>query len=276
VNIPDPCPAAYQESPLVGQPREKTFASRKRVKANTMRTGHLDNHGLKYYLKRSLLPSGRKPRIIRTGLLSGLKVEIDFAHQTQRWLGLQERELYPWFRRLTEGIRMAVDVGAADGMYTLYFLAKTSAEKVLAFEPSADSLSQLRNNLALNGLSENPRLEIVPKFVGASANGIEATLDSFAGRIQTPCLIKVDIDGGEVSLLNGARTLLQSGGICWIIEVHSRALQQNCLEVLQKAGYHAVVVPNAWWRHLLPELRPIELNDWIVAIPRPVPPGPYS
>jgi len=88
--------------------------------------------------------------MIRSGLLSGLTVEMDFAHHTQRWLGLQERELYPWFRRLTEGVRTAIDVGANDGIYTLYFLAKTPAEKVLAFEPSPDSLDQLR---------KQPRLE---------------------------------------------------------------------------------------------------------------------
>jgi hypothetical protein len=201
---------------------------------------------------------------------------MDFAHHTQRWLGLQERELYPWFRRLTEGIRTAVDVGANDGIYTLYFLARTPAEKVLAFEPSPDSLVQLRSNLALNGLGGNPRLEIISKYLGASAGGMEATLDSFAGLIHPPCLVKVDIDGGELSLLKGAGTLLQSEGIRWIIEVHSRALQENCLELLQGAGYHTAVVPNAWWRHFLPELRPIELNDWIVATPRTVPPGKHS
>jgi hypothetical protein len=241
-----------------------------------MRTGQLENRGLKYYLKRSLLPSGRKPRMIQSGLLSGLKMEMDFAHHTQRWLGLQERELYPWFRRLTEGIRTAIDVGANDGVYTLYFLAKTSADKVLAFEPSAHSLLELASNLALNGLGENSRLEIIPKCVGAFASGEEATLDSYAGRIIPPCLVKVDIDGGELLLLKGAGALLQSGGIRWIIEVHSRVLQKNCLEVLQKANYHTVVVPNAWWRHLLPELRPVEVNDWIVATPRPAPPVPHE
>src|SRR5205085_7842471 len=104
-------------------------------------------------------------------------------------------------------------------------------------------------------------------------NGEEATLDSFAGRIVPPCLVKVDIDGGEFLLLKGAERLLKSGGIRWIIEVHSRALQENCLEILRKANYQVVVVPNARWRYFLPELRPVELNDWIVAIPRIAPPG---
>jgi hypothetical protein len=233
-----------------------------------MRTSQLEKHGLKHQLKRSLFPSGLAPRVVQCGLLAGLKMELDFAHSTQRWLGLQERELYKWFRRLSGGIRTAIDVGANDGMYTLYFLAKTPAEKIFAFEPSAESLDQLRTNLILNGLAENSRLEIVPKCVGASADGQMVTLDSFAERVQPPCLLKVDIDGGEVSLLEGARALLSSAEMRWIIEVHSKALQERCSEILQAANYHVVVVRNAWWRHFLPELRPGELNQWIIAMPK--------
>jgi hypothetical protein len=233
-----------------------------------MRIGQRENRGLKYLLKKSLFPSGLAPRTIRSGLIAGLTMEMDFAHHTQRWLGLQERELYGWFRRLSRGIRTAIDVGASEGMYTLYFLAKTPAERVFAFEPSADGVRQLKSNLALNKLDENSRLEIVTKSVGASANGQQATLDSFAERIRQPCLVKVDIDGGEVSLLEGARALLHSSETRWIIEVHSNALQEKCLEILQAANYRTLVVRNAWWRHFVPELRPGELNHWIVALPQ--------
>jgi hypothetical protein len=233
-----------------------------------MRTGQLENHGLKYLLKKSLFPSGMAPRVIRSGLLAGLTMDLDFEHHSQRWLGLQERELYDWFRRLSGGIRTAIDVGASEGMYTLYFLLKTPAKRVFAFEPSDDGLRQLKNNLALNGLDESPRLEIVPKRVGASATEQQTTLDSLGERIDQPCLVKVDIDGGEVSLLDGARTLLHSPETRWIIEVHSNALQEKCLEILQSANYRALVVRNAWWRHFLPELRPGELNHWIIAVPR--------
>jgi hypothetical protein len=241
-----------------------------------MRTGQLESHGWKYLLKKSLFPSGPAPRMIRTGLIAGLTMELDFAHHTQRWLGLQERELYGWFRRLSGGIRTAIDVGASEGMYTLYFLAKTPAERVLAFEPSADGLRQLKTNLALNGLDGDPRLEIVPKRVGSSANKERATLDSFAERIHQPCLVKVDIDGGEVSLLEGARALLDSSETRWIVEVHSSALQKKCLEILRAANYRTLVVRNAWWRHFLPELRPGELNHWIIALPQTPSPNKYK
>jgi hypothetical protein len=245
---------------------ENKIASAIGVKGRNMRTGQVESQGLKYFLKKSLFPSGLAPRMIRSGLIAGLTMDLDFAHHTQRWLGLQERELYGWFRRLSDGIHTAIDVGASEGMYTLYFLARTPAKKVFAFEPSEDELRQLKSNLALNGLAETPRLEIVPKCVGASVTEEQVTLDSLAERMDQPCLVKVDIDGGEVSLLDGARDLLRSPETRWIIEVHSNALQGKCLEILQAANYRTLVVRNAWWRNFLPELRPGELNHWIIAL----------
>jgi precorrin-6B methylase 2 len=229
-----------------------------------MRTSQIENQGLKSRLKNFVLPPGSAPRTIQTGILAGVAMELDFAHNTQRWLGLQERELYSWFRRLSNGISTAVDVGANDGMYTLYFLAKTPARNVLAFEPS-DGLAQLKKNLSLNHFESDPRLELVTKTVGTIANGQDVSLDSYLDRIQYPCLVKVDIDGGETSMLEGARQLLAKSQVRWIIEVHSAELQEKCLETLKQAGYETSVVRNAWWRHIIPELRPTELNQWIVA-----------
>jgi SAM-dependent methyltransferase len=230
-----------------------------------MRFSLRENRGLKSKLKSWLLPAGRSPRRIRFGLLGGLSMQLDLASDSQRWLGLQERELYRWVRRLGRGIHTAFDVGANDGMYTLYFLARTSARKIYSFEPSADSVQALEQNLALNRLAGEPRLEIADRKVGSISGDGWATLDSFAAAIEPPCLLKVDIDGGEGDLLRGARQCLGLRGMRWIIEVHSKALEQECLQTLKEAGYRVVIVPNAWWRHVIPELRPGELNHWLVA-----------
>ncbi len=232
-----------------------------------MRTSQVENTGLKFHLKRLFLPSGRSVRRIQTGVLAGLAMDLDFAQHTQRWLGLQEVEINKWLRLLSVGIRTAIDVGANDGVYTLYFLAKTPAQKVFAFEPASDSIEQLRKNLALNVPANDPRLELVTHPVSSAAEGEYVTLDSYLDRIEFPCLVKVDIDGGEVLLLEGARQLLASPGVRWIVEVHSPMLQDKCLEIFQQANYRTIVVRNAWWRHIIPELRPGELNQWIVAIP---------
>lgn len=230
-----------------------------------MRFSVSENHGLKSHLKTWLLPAGRSPRRLPLGLLAGLTMELDFAHQSQRWLGLQERELFGWMRRLSMGIRTAVDVGANDGMYTLYFLSSTPAKHVVAFEPSPESLADLNTNLALNQLSHDARLEVVTQKVGCVVDEEWTTLDSLLPSIEIPCLVKVDIDGGEVDMLGGAQKLLLSADVRWIIEIHSKALERDCLRILRDAGYQTHVVPNAWWRHIVPELRPGEANHWLVA-----------
>lgn len=217
------------------------------------------------WVKSRCLPNGVTPRVIRGGVLRGVKMHLDFAHQTQLWLGWQERELARWLRQLAAGIESAVDVGAAYGMYTLYFLAKTSARRVIAFEPDPGQRVWLQRNVALNALPTARRLEIVPRFVGAETRGGSVTLDEWLPSFISPCLVKIDIDGGEVALLGGAERCLRLPDVRWIIEVHSRALERQCLEILRAAGYQTQVVPNAWWRIMVPELRPGELNRWIVA-----------
>lgn len=224
-----------------------------------------ENQGLRSKFKSWLLPSGRSPRVIRGGLLRGLTMQLDLAHHSQRWLGLQERELYCWMRRLASNIRTAVDVGANDGLYTLYFLARTSARKIYSFEPSPECVREMNANLLLNNLVADQRLEIISQMVGAKSGEGWTTLDSLGSNVVAPCLIKVDIDGGEIDLLRGAPECLRLPGIRWIIEVHSEALERDCLQILKNEGYHVTSVYNAWWRHMMPELRPVELNHWLVA-----------
>jgi hypothetical protein len=127
------------------------------------------------------------------------------------------------------------------------------------------ALRELEQNLALNDLAANERLKIDARMVGASIAQDWTTLDSLAASIVPPCLIKVDIDGGERDLLSGASRCLALPGMRWIIEVHSKALEQDCLRALTEVGYHVEIVPNAWWRNVIPELRPGELNHWLVA-----------
>lgn len=86
-----------------------------------MPRGTLEKFELKSHLRRLVFPRGRAPRVIRAGLLRGLTMHLDLGHDAQRWLGLQEREIHGWMREFSAGIGTAMDVGASDGMYTLFF-----------------------------------------------------------------------------------------------------------------------------------------------------------
>ena len=86
-------------------------------------------------LKNILVRPGKRTLKIRTGIFKNLTMELDLTNQMQFYVGLHERELYPWVVDFSRGIRTAIDVGAGEGEYSLYFGKKTSAERIYIFEP---------------------------------------------------------------------------------------------------------------------------------------------
>lgn len=65
------------------------------------------------------------------------------------------------------------------------------------------------------------------------------TLDSLAAEYGMPQLVKVDTEGSEVKVLNGASSLL--GRTEWIVEWHSLVLRDQCAAILD--GYELEVIP---------------------------------
>ncbi len=213
-----------------------------------------------------LVPSGRSARSIKTGPFRGLRMQVDLSCQKQLYVGVFEREVHKWLRRFSPNISTAFDIGAAEGEYTLYFLAKTQARKVFAFEPLETMRDLLAANLELNDLADEPGLVVSPKFVGSRDNGDECSLNSLLGEISPPCLIKIDVDGAEADILRGAGALLDTDQTYWIVETHSKELERQCISTFVSHGFNTVIVPNAWWRMILPESRCTEQNRWLVAM----------
>ena len=215
-------------------------------------------------LKCAIVPRGRGPRRILTGPFRGLIMQLDLATQFQFYAGTFERELSPWILRLSHRIRSAVDIGAADGEYTLYFLARTSAERVYGFEPQECYIDRIHLNLSLNQVDAS-RLKLSDKYVSGDHRKNSVTLDSLQDALPLPCFVKMDIDGGEMEALKSSSQLCGRSAIRWLIETHSRELESNCISFLQAAGFRTRVIRPAWWRCILPEQRVDEHNQWLVA-----------
>jgi hypothetical protein len=190
---------------------------------------------------------------------------LSLRSQTQLYVGLFEKEIHRWLNRLSTGIVTAIDIGAADGEYTLYFLTKTAALQVFAFEPDTHSFAHLCENLRLNELDQSQRLEISTKLLGVSDTEHEIRLDSLATSVQVPCLIKMDVDGAEEEILRGAKTINTLPDVRWLIETHSKQLESLCEGILAAAGFETTIIPNAAWRSFVPEQRPIAHNRWLAA-----------
>jgi hypothetical protein len=211
-----------------------------------------------------VVPAERKPRRIVAGAFRGLQMWLDLQTQSQVWLGLFEREVQGWLRRLSEGIRSAVDVGAAEGEYTLYFLERTAAQQVVAVEPLVDTRKQLEANLALNSRADDARLTVITDPIGTPAWQRPLSLLTLLQSQPRPTLVKIDVDGSELDVLQSAGGQLADPAIRWLIETHSPQLEQGCMEMFERAGRSGRVVRNAYWRRWIPEQRDLELNRWFV------------
>ncbi len=219
------------------------------------------------WVKQTLVPAGKTPRKIQSGLLRGLWMNIDLEFQTQIYAGIYERELNSSFKCFSDNIRTGVDIGSGYGVYTLFFLSQLNVQKIFSFEPDPAARAQLAENLTLNGFRNNHKLILSEAFVSNVCNSTTITLDSALEKynVQFPCLIKVDVEGGELKVLQGAEKIVSNLDCRWIIETHSAHLEIACAEFLAERGYHCKIVKNAWWRLILPEKRPLSHNRWLIA-----------
>jgi FkbM family methyltransferase len=140
-----------------------------------------------------------------------------------------------WRRHLRSG-DVFVDVGANVGVYSI--LAAELGCQVIAFEPDATNLRALRENIRLNGYED--RITVVP-MAAADQPGVVAFTagDGPLARIAPPGTpgtgevvattidseiaigiggMKIDVEGGELAVLQGATALL-SDGRCPLIQV---------------------------------------------------------
>jgi hypothetical protein len=222
---------------------------------------------LKSTLKKLLFGSGSEPRAVELhrGLLSGLRYTIDPANSLQRLAGLDEREILAVVRAATAAARVAVDIGGAEGWYTLYFASQSQIEKVIVFEPQGQLRRRMKDNFALNDLGLFSKVDIRRELVGDRVADGWCRLDDALIGVRGPFMFKVDVDGGEADVLRGARAILQSETCYLVIETHSQELESACRIELARLNYLTKVIPNAWYRYFVPESRGIAHNRWLVA-----------
>lgn len=223
--------------------------------------------GLKSVIKRGLFgPPGVRPREISRGLLKGLKFNVDSGNKSMRLLGLDESEITSACREMAAEVRSAMDVGANDGWYALYFASLPNIKRVFAFDPDGAVVESMRENFQLNEPPLLAKATLVKGFVGNRAGGDGwVRLDDYVSQLPQPVLIKIDVDGGEIDVLEGAKQLLGSCDCRLIVETHSVDLEKGCIERLAGLNYSCKIIDNAWYRKLIPENRQIPHNRWFVA-----------
>lgn len=148
-----------------------------------------------------------------------------------------------------------LDVGAHVGHFALR--ASRRASTVVAFEPDDFRREGLEANLALNGI-ENVR--VVAKPLAQAPDEGATSVDAEAESLARVDLIRVDVQGAEAIVLEGARRTLARHKPRVVVEMHDRelrdpAIRAGVLRVLGELGYA--------WR----EVHSDDTNDHLYCLP---------
>jgi len=212
---------------------------------------------------KKFIKSGRRPQKVRWGLYRGIYLQLDLHCELQNYFGFYECETFAAIRSLSSGCKGFLDLGAAKGELSIYFLRRDGIQKVVAVEPSDAELNLFQTNLELNGLGDDDRLYIHRGFAGAGDGSEWQTLDELVTHLPTPVFLKIDIDGPEAEVLKSGLSILRNKDCRLLIETHSVEAENGCVECLEGLNYKTEVIEQAGWRYFLPERRPIQHNRWL-------------
>lgn len=227
---------------------------------------------VKRVVKGILFRGGSTPRTVRHGPGKGVVLVLSRQSDLQREFGLHEIETHRALRELVQPGMTVYDVGAADGDTSLMLAQLVGPSgRVIALEPSTSEVAKLRTNLDHNPTLQG-RIQVQTVWLGsASGTGPDGQPrrrgDELvqSGDLPIPDFMKVDVDGGELEVLEGMEVLLATHHPKLLVETHSRELEQECMRLLEHMGYNVTIIQNAWWRALYPEMRPIAHNRWFRA-----------
>jgi hypothetical protein len=216
---------------------------------------------MKKVLKRILFGSGVREATIRFGAGRGIKMILDLDNQSQRLLGLYEREIHDAFKKYAKRSEIFVDIGASDGYYGLIYYKLNPSGTIFLCDSDYKFPPQQKSNFLRNSFSTD-RVNSISKYVCDFTDEENVDLDSLLANVPGEVFFKIDVDGGELEVLKGMKKVLKSRKCNLIIETHSKQLEDDCIGFLGALGYHSTIITEAVWRFLVPETRPIDHNRW--------------
>ena len=218
------------------------------------------NHFLKHRFKsaRKILKWALKgiTVTVRRGPLKGKGWHL--TTRSRFWQGRYEPHQTRLFVETVKPGDVVYDVGAHVGYYSV--LASTlvgDSGHVVGFEPVPANLHYLRRHLQINGCQNVTVIEAcVAEAEGVSHFETRGTgmghiwedgkltvrtvsLDELvqAGKIPPPDCIKIDVEGAEYSVLQGAQALRARTYPTILLSLHGAQRRQQCFESLPARGY---------------------------------------
>lgn len=181
------------------------------------------------------------------GPLQGYRMCVDWSRYRSFVYGTWEPKMIEVVAEIVKEGTIVIDVGAHVGYYSLYFAKRVGPTgRVFSFEPVPENLALLRKNVLLNQISwiqtfsdavYSCTKDISFTAPDESSNSGEGsvvqgrggrhflvhalTLDSFCASASIrPDVIKVDVEGAELEVLQGARDTIERCRPKLLIELH--------------------------------------------------------
>jgi hypothetical protein len=134
-----------------------------------------------------------------------------------------------------------LELGAYWAYYSLWFLKTVKDARCFLVEPMSENLRSGEINFQINGARGVFTQAFVGSFEGKDPEGRRyMAVDPFCARngIGHLAMLHADIQGAEVDMLRGAKTILGKKAVDWIfISTHSNQLHYDCIDILEAYGY---------------------------------------
>lgn len=215
---------------------------------------------------RHLLPDRSAVMKVWRGPFRGARIVANPRASLRKLLGIYERELNGWLSAALPRVSRVIDVGANDGYFSFGGAAAMrragrSAE-IICFEPQRQHLEELRRGIDAQP-EPLPNLRLIAAVVGEHEDAGTTTLDALAVADRDNTLIKIDVEGGELAVIAGARSWLRPSNL-FLIEVHDSSYIEPLMKTFASHGLTLQQIDQQPLPILGREQRDVD-NRWLVS-----------
>lgn len=215
---------------------------------------------------KQLLPNLPVPMRVWGGPFRGAVIVMNPRHSLRKVFGLYEHELNPWLEGALRRINRVLDIGANDGYFAFgcaaAFKRLRKTGEVIGFEPHVAHVRSLRESILAQGHTAT-RFEVIQTLVSCAVGNGMTTLDTLSIPDRRNTLVKIDVEGAEIDVVEGAQSWIGPSNL-FLIEVHEESSLDRLKQTFAGHG-HRLVQLNQRPLPLLGREARKETNWWLVS-----------
>jgi FkbM family methyltransferase len=222
----------------------------------------------RHILANAILPDRQAWVRVRSGTAKGLWLRVNLSQERNWWSGKHELDVQHQLRQWVNEGAVFYDIGAHIGLFSL--AAARVGARVVAFEPDPETVARLQSHLERNHFAEHITVVSaaawshdcekitfrrgLPRSQGGVHSHDSAPVLARGPEIEVSCVsldhfvnaggpvpdvIKIDVEGGEAQVLQGAAHTIRAAHPKLAIEIHHREALSAVEAFLEASSYTA-------------------------------------